>query len=194
MVQSIRTLTLLRQPHPEKRLDGEYHFRHPTEMQRLFAAHPELLAHSREIADRCSFSFSLGTPQFPGYTPRDGSTPAAFLRRLVMEGLQRRYPKDHARLQAAARAGIVHHHRSGLRGILPGDVGHPAGMPPPGHRMDHARQRRRLACLLLSGDQQRLSHPLRPLLPPFPQQRPHGAQQAAGHRRGFPARPQRRRH
>ena len=99
VVQSIRTLTLLRQAHPEKRLDGEYHFRPAAEMRQLFAAHPELLAHSREIADRCSFTFSLGKPQFPGYAPPDGSTPAAFLRRLVMEGLQRRYPKDHARLR-----------------------------------------------------------------------------------------------
>ncbi len=99
VVQSIRTLTLLRQTHPEKRLDGEYHFRPPAEMRRLFAAHPELLAHSLEIADRCSFAFSLGKPQFPGYAPADGSTPAAFLRRLVMAGLQRRYPKQHARLR-----------------------------------------------------------------------------------------------
>ena len=99
VVQSIRTLTLLRQPHPEKRLDGEYHFRPPAEMRQLFAAQPELLAHSRELADRCSFTFSLGKPQFPGYTPPDGSTPANFLRRLVMEGLQRRYPENHARLR-----------------------------------------------------------------------------------------------
>jgi len=99
VVQSIRTLTLLRQAHPEKRLDGEYHFRPSAEMQRLFAAHPELLAHSREIADRCSFAFSLGKPQFPGYAPADGSTPADFLRRLVMQGLQRRYPREHARLR-----------------------------------------------------------------------------------------------
>ena len=69
-------------------------------MQCLFAAHPELLAHSREIADRCSFTFALGKPQFPAYPPPDGSTPAAFLRRLVMEGLQRRYPKDHARIKS----------------------------------------------------------------------------------------------
>ena len=99
VVQSIRTLTLLRQQHPDKRLDGEYHFRLPAEMRHLFAAQPELLAHSRELADRCSFTFSLGKPQFPGYAPPDGSTPAAFLRRLVMEGLQRRYPKDHACLK-----------------------------------------------------------------------------------------------
>ena len=98
VVQSIRTLTLLRQQHPDKRLDGEYHFRPPAELQQLFAAQPELLARSRDLADRCSFAFSLGKPQFPGYAPPDGSTPAAFLRRLVMEGLRRRYPKDHARL------------------------------------------------------------------------------------------------
>jgi error-prone DNA polymerase len=99
IVQSIRTLTLLRQPHPEKRLDGDYHFRTDAEMQKLFVAHPKLLAHSLEIADRCSFSFSLGKPQFPSYPTPDGSTPAAFLHRLVMDGLRRRYPNEHARLK-----------------------------------------------------------------------------------------------
>jgi DNA polymerase III alpha subunit/nucleotidyltransferase/DNA polymerase involved in DNA repair len=99
IVQSIRTLTLLRQAHPEKHLDGEYHFRSGAEMRRLFAARPELLAHSHEIADRCSFALSPGKPQFPGYTPSDGTTPAAFLRRLVMEGLQRRYPEKLAQLR-----------------------------------------------------------------------------------------------
>jgi len=99
VVQSIRTLTLLRQPHPQKRLGGEYHFRSAAELQQLFAARPECLEHSREIADRCAFAFRLGQPQFPSYAPADGSAPAAFLRRLVLEGLQRRYPKEHARLK-----------------------------------------------------------------------------------------------
>ncbi|HEV2208367.1 MAG TPA: DNA polymerase IV [Verrucomicrobiae bacterium] len=100
IVQSIRTLTLLRQAHPEKRLDGQYHFPPPAQLQQLFAAHPRLLAHSHEIAERCSFRFELGKPQFPSYSPPDGSAPAAFLRRLVMEGLQRRYPHNHLRLKA----------------------------------------------------------------------------------------------
>ena len=100
IVQSIRTLTLLRQEHPEKRLDGEFHFRPPAEMQKLFGEHPELLAHSLELAERCDFEFSLGTPQFPGYTPPDGLTPAVFLRQLVMAGLQRRYPEKHLQLKA----------------------------------------------------------------------------------------------
>jgi DNA-directed DNA polymerase III PolC len=100
ILQSIRTLTLLRQAHPGKRLGGELHLRSPAEMQRLFAAHPELLANTLEIADRCSFSFTLGTPQFPSYPTPDGSPPAVFLRRLVMDGLRRRYPKEHARHQS----------------------------------------------------------------------------------------------
>jgi DNA polymerase III alpha subunit/nucleotidyltransferase/DNA polymerase involved in DNA repair len=99
VVQSIRTLTLLRQPHPEKRLDGAYHFRPAAEMQRLFGAHPELLAHSLELAERCSFNFTFDKPQFPAYPTPDGSPPAVFLRRRVMEGLQRCYPKNHARLK-----------------------------------------------------------------------------------------------
>jgi len=68
-------------------------------MQSTFAAHPELVARSLEIAERCSFSFSLGKPQFPAYSPRDGSTPSAFLHRLVMDGLRRRYPKDYTRFK-----------------------------------------------------------------------------------------------
>lgn len=98
IVQSIRTLTLLRQQHPEKRLAGQYHFRSALEMRKLVAAHPELLAHSVELAKRCSFTIQPGLPQFPRYTP-SGSTPAEFLRKLVMEGLRRRYPRDHLRLK-----------------------------------------------------------------------------------------------
>jgi DNA polymerase III alpha subunit/nucleotidyltransferase/DNA polymerase involved in DNA repair len=98
IVQSIRTLTLLRQAHPEKR-NGDFHFRTASELQQRFAEHPDLLAHSREIAHRCDFTIALGKPQFPSYPTPDGSTPAAFLHRLLMEGLRRRYPNDHARLK-----------------------------------------------------------------------------------------------
>jgi len=99
VVQSIRTLTLLRQAHPAKCLDGEFHFETPAQMQQRFSAHPEWLEHGLELAARCSFEFSLGRPQFPAYAPPDGSPPAVFLRRLVMEGLERRYPKNHACLK-----------------------------------------------------------------------------------------------
>ena len=91
VVQSIRTLTLLHQAHPDKIQRGQLHFRSPEEMETLFGGQPGLLARTREIAERCSFEFPFGQPQFPAFTTPDGSAPRAFLRRLVLEGLQKRY-------------------------------------------------------------------------------------------------------
>jgi error-prone DNA polymerase len=79
IIQSIRTLTLLRQEHPEKHLGGDFHF----------AAEPS--SRAGEIIERCNFEFELGKLQFPAFTPPDGSLPVAFLRRLVTEGARRRY-------------------------------------------------------------------------------------------------------
>jgi DNA-directed DNA polymerase III PolC len=92
IVQSIRTLTLLRQQHPDKRLDGRFHFRTPAEMTIACRDHPEWLAHSLEIAERCNFEMPFGKPQFPAFAPPDGSTSREFLRQLVMDGARRRYP------------------------------------------------------------------------------------------------------
>lgn len=91
IVQSIRTLTLLRQEHPAKRLDGRLHFRMPREMAAACQDHPDWLAHSQEIAARCNFQIPFGKPQFPAFAPPDGSTPREFLYDLVTTGLRRRY-------------------------------------------------------------------------------------------------------
>ena len=91
IVQSIRTLTLLRQAHPDKRSTGKLHFRTPAEMQAGCREHPDWLMHTREIAERCQFELPFGKPQFPAYHTPDDSTSSAFLRRLVFEGLHRRY-------------------------------------------------------------------------------------------------------
>src|ERR1019366_9094834 len=91
IVQSIRTLTLLRQEHPQKRLDGKLHFRLPDEMMAACKDHPEWLVHSQEIAGRCNFDLPFGKPQFPAFLPPDGSTPHELLHKLVSDGLRRRY-------------------------------------------------------------------------------------------------------
>jgi len=91
ILQSIRTLTLLRETHPEKRTTGRLHFRPPAEMASACQEHPEWLSHGRDIAGRCQFELPFGPPQFPAFHPPDGSTSTAFLRRLVRQGLQRRY-------------------------------------------------------------------------------------------------------
>ena len=96
MVQSIRTRTLLRQEHPGKQLAGEFHFPAPAELCASFKEHPQWLASTLEIAGRCDFEMPLGPPQFPACRPPDGSPPRVFLRRLVLDGLRRRYPRGQA--------------------------------------------------------------------------------------------------
>jgi len=91
IVQSIRTLTFLREAHPEKRLGGRLHFRAPSEMAAGCREHPDWMRHTLEIAERCNFEFPFGKPQFPAFTAPDGSSPSEFLRQLVHRGLQERY-------------------------------------------------------------------------------------------------------
>src|ERR1039458_2181566 len=74
ILQSIRTLTLLRQEHPDKRMDGRLHFRPPAEMVAACKGHPDWLAHSLEIAGRCHFEIPFGKPQFPAFIPPEKST------------------------------------------------------------------------------------------------------------------------
>ncbi|NQU11635.1 PHP domain-containing protein, partial [bacterium] len=108
IVQSMRTLTLLRQEHPAKRAGGDYHFPTPAELAADWS--PEQIDRTREIADRCAFAFEFGKLQFPTFVPPDGSTPRAFLRRLVFEGLTRRY-----RSQIASRVGETPRGQGGNR-------------------------------------------------------------------------------
>ena len=86
ILQSIRTLSLLDERNPQKR-KGHFHFPSPEEL----AAHADALRDSLEIAEQCNFEFDLGGLRFPRYYPADGSTAHDFLRRLTMEGVQRRY-------------------------------------------------------------------------------------------------------
>ena len=91
IIQSIRTLTLLPDPHREKRV-GSFHVpakeEWPTDTRTM-----------EELVDACDFRFEFGKLHFPAYLPKDGSSPREMLRRLAMEGLRRRYGDrqgDHA--------------------------------------------------------------------------------------------------
>jgi nucleotidyltransferase/DNA polymerase involved in DNA repair len=109
ILQSIRTLTLLRQEHPRKQLAGEFHFPNSKEMNERFKTAPELLHCSIEIAERCRFALPFGKPGFPAFQPPDGSNAAEFLCRLVFEGLKRRYRErsPRHRQQVEEELGII---------------------------------------------------------------------------------------
>ncbi|MDR3538336.1 MAG: error-prone DNA polymerase [Acetobacteraceae bacterium] len=75
--------------------------RSPEEMARLFARHPDALARSQEIADRCRFSLDELRYQYPHEIRFPGLTAQQTLERLTWEGAATRYdnaiPDDVAR-------------------------------------------------------------------------------------------------
>ena len=109
ILQSIRTLTLLRESHPDKRAGGRLHWRTPAEMTAGCREHPEWLRHTREIAARCRFELPFGKPQFPAFPPRDGRSAGALLEHLVLAGLHTRYGAraERHRPQVMEELGII---------------------------------------------------------------------------------------
>ena len=64
----------------------------PDEMARLFARHPEAIARSLEIVERCEFSLDHLRYQYPEEVEDPSLTPWQTLEKLVGEGAARRYP------------------------------------------------------------------------------------------------------
>ncbi|MCS7044408.1 MAG: DNA polymerase III subunit alpha [Bryobacteraceae bacterium] len=93
ILQSMRTLTLLGQSHPDKLPPGRYHWHGPEEIARYFGGLPQALDNTLRIAERCQFDFELGDIRFPQF-PCDN--PAALLRAKVRAGLERRYGRSPA--------------------------------------------------------------------------------------------------
>jgi DNA-directed DNA polymerase III PolC len=86
IVQSMKTLTLLHEKHPQKRR-GDFAFHPPVEWRYSATA----MQAAQDIAAQCEFTFDFKTLRFPRYTPADGSTPAAMLYQLAHDGLRQRY-------------------------------------------------------------------------------------------------------
>ncbi len=88
ILQSMRTLTLLNQRHPEKLPAGRHHWHTEEDMSRYFGALPQAMANTARIAERCQFDFELGDIRFPKYPCDDA---VALLWSKVREGLVGRY-------------------------------------------------------------------------------------------------------
>ena len=72
--------------------NAERHLKPACEMARLFAACPEAVARTAEIADRLHFSLDELRYIYPADPLPEGATPQAELARLTWEGAARRYP------------------------------------------------------------------------------------------------------
>ena len=70
---------------------NEFYLRSSQEMADSFAEWPEAIASTLEIAERCDVEIELGRQLIPRYPTPDGAGEGDYLRRLVDEGLRRRY-------------------------------------------------------------------------------------------------------
>ncbi len=70
---------------------NEFYLRSPEEMYQVFSGLEDAAARTQEIADQVELELELGQRHFPVFTPPDGTSSEEFLRRLCLEGLQRRY-------------------------------------------------------------------------------------------------------
>jgi error-prone DNA polymerase len=68
------------------------HLQSPAEMIRLFARHPDAVAHTREIADRCRFNLDELRYQYPHEVHITGMTAQQSLEGLTRKGAAWRYP------------------------------------------------------------------------------------------------------
>ena len=88
ILQSMRTLTLLSQRHPDKLSAGRYHWHSEDDITRYFGALPQALSNTVRISERCQFDFELGDIRFPKFPC---ANPVELLRRKVRSGIVRRY-------------------------------------------------------------------------------------------------------
>ena len=72
-------------------------------MERLFPDHPEAIANTAKVADKCNFDFEFGHTYLPGYTCPNGEDPGQYLKTLATEGLSRR--------EAAGEVSYELHHK-----------------------------------------------------------------------------------
>ena len=70
---------------------NEFYLKSTQEMEESFAATPEAIASTLEIAERVDVSIELGKQLIPRFDCPDGKDEKAYLRELVLDGLRERY-------------------------------------------------------------------------------------------------------
>ncbi|MBP6015302.1 MAG: error-prone DNA polymerase [Candidatus Promineofilum sp.] len=95
----IRHLTTLDASAHIRRTNAEYYLKSAGQMAALFPEHPQALANTAAIAERCQFQLSYGLQDLPTFPTPHGMSSEAYLRRLCQEALPTRYGDAPARVQ-----------------------------------------------------------------------------------------------
>lgn len=89
----IQTQTTLSDPQHMRFNSEEFYFKSADEMKALFKELPEAIENTITIAERCNLELDFKKLHLPAYAPPEGLTKDEFLRKLCLEGLQKRFPE-----------------------------------------------------------------------------------------------------
>jgi DNA polymerase III subunit alpha len=81
----------------------QFYFKTPDEMAADFASHPEALARTLEIAERCTITMELDRILLPSFPTPDGRDAFEYLAELCEEGLRQRYGQETPELRERLR-------------------------------------------------------------------------------------------
>src|SRR5215471_13532188 len=87
----IGTQTLLTDTKRMKYQEQQFYLRSAEEMKARFAEMPEALKNTLEVAEKCNLEIEFGKLHYPVFTPPEHFTREGYLRKLLAEGLFRRY-------------------------------------------------------------------------------------------------------
>ena len=91
---AIKNRTRLDASHQLRRENSEYFLKPPAEMAQLFSDHPQAIANTQRIAERCWFDLTCDLDyRFPETPVPEGETAESYLRILCRQEAARRYPR-----------------------------------------------------------------------------------------------------
>ncbi|MBR6029335.1 MAG: DNA polymerase III subunit alpha [Clostridia bacterium] len=93
VLMCIQTGKTLADPTHMKHDTRQLYVKSEEEMRQLFAAVPDAVDRSHEIAERCNVTFEFGERKIPRYPVPEGETALDLLTRLCREGVKRLYPE-----------------------------------------------------------------------------------------------------
>src|SRR5262249_14793712 len=93
VVTAIRHLTTVAELGALRFANAERHLKPPEQMAELFKRYPQAIAHTLEIADRCTFSLDELRYEYPEEICPSGLSPQQHLAELTWSGARERYPE-----------------------------------------------------------------------------------------------------
>lgn len=90
----VQTSSRVNDPDRMKFSSDDYYMKSEEEMRALFPDDEQAILNTKEIADKCNFEFSYGTYKFPRYVPDNGDDPSVYIRKLIDEGIKKKYGKE----------------------------------------------------------------------------------------------------